>query len=245
MFNMGAIKAFCRRLGVEVSRTENTIFEQRKSVLRRLGVDLVVDVGANIGQYAGELRRQGYAGRILSVEPLRDAFGQLVVAAGTDSNWECINCAVGRENGLVDIHRAANSVSSSVMRVTGESTSSCADSAEIGVEQTSLRTLDSLLREYARGAKNPYLKMDTQGFEMEVLLGARESLKNVVGLEVELSFVELYRGQPLFFEVAKQLYSEGFILVWIERGFQRADHSLLQADGLFIRRPADEGRLSS
>jgi FkbM family methyltransferase len=236
MIGLTTIKSLFRRLGVELSWTKNTLLEQRRYALHRFSVDCVVDVGANVGQYATDLRRHGYRGRIISVEPLRDACKALSMAAAADPAWECLNCALGREDGSVDIHRTANSVSSSIMSVTSESTTSCVGTAEVGVEQTRLRTLDSLLSEHGRGARNLFIKIDTQGYELEVLLGALESLKSTVALEVELSFVELYRGQPLFFDVAKHLYEQGFVLVWIERGFQRADHTMLQADGLFVRK---------
>jgi FkbM family methyltransferase len=235
MIDLATIRNLFRRLGVELSRTQNTLLEQRQNALRRLAVDCVIDVGANIGQYATDLRRHGYRGRIVSVEPLRDAYATLSMAAAADPAWECLNCALGRQDGSVDIHRAANSVSSSVLSVTSESTASCGETAAVGVEQTQLRTLDSVLLEVGRGARNPFIKIDTQGYELEVLLGAQKTLKGAVALEVELSFVELYQGQPLFFDVARYLYENGFVLVWIERGFQRADRTLLQADGLFVR----------
>jgi FkbM family methyltransferase len=196
------VKNALRSIGVDVSRVESTLAAQRLAAIRRFAVDGILDVGANTGQYATELRRQGYSGPIVSVEPLREAYAQLTRLAAADRSWACVNCAVGREAKSVEILRAANSVSSSILPVTRNSTEVSEATTTTGSEQTQLRTLDSIFAERGSQWENPMLKVDTQRYELEVLLGAGEVLSKARAVEIELSFVELYRGQPLFFDVA-------------------------------------------
>jgi len=96
-----------------------------------------------------------------------------------------------------------------------------------------------LRRELDLESKRLYLKADVQGHELAVVDGARESLRDVHAIECELSFVELYRGQPLFADVVERLRSEGFVLMGLDEVHSDArSGELLQVDGLFGRSDA-------
>jgi FkbM family methyltransferase len=233
-----ALKSIAAAGGLDVQRTANTLFEARKRAIRRFGIDLVLDVGANTGQYGDDLRRGGYARSIVSFEPLAVAHATLAARTQQDESWQSRNTALGSMDGESDILEARNSVSSSLLPVTSVSTE-----ANSGTEQTrrskiTVNRLDTLFSELASRASNIMLKLDTQGYELEILRGAETSLERINVVECELSLREVYRGQPLFFEVSRHLYERGFFVVWIERGFQGPSRELLQVDALFVREKA-------
>ena len=107
-------RSLFRRAGVEVIARQPRNFPRlrRPLLLREEGITLVLDVGANSGQWAMELRRGGYQGRIVSFEPGSDAFAALERAAEGDRLWECRQLALGSHSGTATLNLAANSVSS-------------------------------------------------------------------------------------------------------------------------------------
>src|SRR5690242_8065586 len=86
---------------------------RRMRLLATHGIDVVLDVGANIGQYGEELRRLGYRGRIVSFEPMSAAFAELQARAQADGRWQVIHAGLGAQAGTARINLAGNSASSS------------------------------------------------------------------------------------------------------------------------------------
>ena len=106
----------------------------------------------------------------------------------------------------------------------------------VGQEDVQVARLDDLRRELEFESSATFLKLDVQGYELEVIGGAPEAMAEVKVLEAELSFKELYRGQPLFSECLELLRSTGFILVGLEPVLNHpATGELLQVNGLFHR----------
>ncbi len=209
------------------------------SSLHRFGIDLVLDVGANRGQFASEIRRGGYSGNIVSFEPLSEAHGDLLQASHGDTNWEVYSrCALGNQTGEVEINVAGNSLSSSILPMLESHRSAAPESAYKGKETAPIKTLDTIAGPYLKNSRVPFLKIDTQGFEWQVLDGASATLPKIRGLLLELSLVPLYEGQHLWLESIKRLEAAGFVL-W---GFKPVFHDphdgrTLQVDGIFFRRP--------
>jgi hypothetical protein len=84
--------------------------------------------------------------------------------------------------------------------------------------------------------QNAYMKIDTQGFEKNVIEGAKESLKDIKGLQLELSMVELYQGETLVTDMINYIEDKGFTLYSLEPGFyDTKSGQLLQVDGIFYR----------
>lgn len=232
-------KQVLRNLGLVVHRYVPPETPSLIASLHKFEIDLVLDVGANKGQFASEIRRNGYAGRIVSFEPLSHEHADLKKHCTDDPSWVVHpRCALGDHDGVVEINIAGNSDSSSILEMLESHLSAAPESAYQGKENVPIKTLDSLAGQYIKGAHAPFLKIDTQGFEWRVLDGARETLPKIRGILVELSLVPLYEGQHLWRDVMARLEADGFAL-W---GFQPVfsdpvSGRTLQVDGIFYRNP--------
>ncbi len=235
---LAAVRRGVRRLGWDVARYPGAMDpgQLRAVLLRHLGVDLVIDVGANVGQYGHHLRARGYAGRIVSFEPMAAAHAALSRAAGRDAGWEVVRSAVGAEAGEVVLHVARNSISSSVLPMLDRHLATAPMSEYVAEEVVPVERLDVLAAHAVTTAEAPFLKVDTQGYEAAVLEGASGILDRFVGLELELSLQPLYGGQQLMDQTVAQLAERGFRLARLSPGLtDRRTGETLQVDGIFTR----------
>lgn len=230
-----------RRFGVDVIRYpgRGTAIGRRLRLLRHFGITVVLDVGANDGGYARELRRAGYQGQIVSFEPLPDAFAALSALAANDERWQVLNVALGEARRPATLHVAANSVSSSMLRVLPRHLSAAPDSRYVRDVDVELRPLDDVFTDLVDVGDRPFLKIDAQGYEGRILDGAASVLPRVHGVQLELSTVPLYGDAPTLCELVGRLESAGFALMGVEPGFSDPGNGrMLQLDGLFFREDA-------
>jgi FkbM family methyltransferase len=247
------IRTILHRAGWSVRRYSWTTdgFARRVKMLRAIGAETVIDVGANRGYYAQELRRAGYTGRIISIEPLKDAFAQLAKNARGDARWEVLNSAVGDRNYEAVIHVAANSESSSILPMATAHERSLPDSRPTSSYAVNCSTLDDLVGGMLSARERVFLKIDTQGYEDRVLKGATGVIRQTVLIESELTLVTLYHGQLLFKEMLDLLDGLGFRPVLLEPGFSDPESGhCLQLEGLFASQhlaavPTDSGLLEA
>lgn len=181
----------------------------------RLKIGCVLDVGANRGQYHDFLRdRVGYTGRIVSFEPIVDLAAALCLRAAVEApKWEIRACGLGAAEEQRDLH---------VMR--GTSYSSFCQPAEVAVkdriaaknvvervERVVVRRLDDVVADgLPLGPGGTWLKIDTQGWDLEVLRGAARTLRVISGLQIELSAISIYQGMPDYLTVLGELRRLGF-----------------------------------
>jgi FkbM family methyltransferase len=209
---------------------------RRAKLIRRLEIDLVIDVGANIGQFGSEIRAAGYSGRILSIEPLSEAYLELSNRAKRDGKWATINCAIGESDGEATLHVAGNSASSSLLDMLPVHEEAAPETAYVGVERVTLRRLESVLSEYAGTGVRPYMKVDVQGYELAVLRGAGAWLESIAAIQLELSLAKLYADAPAASEVDAFVTAAGYRLAGVEPGFtDPVSGRLLQMDGIYVR----------
>ena len=202
------VKTVLRRAGFEVSRysIENSPTLRAGARLKAANVDLVLDVGANIGQFALELREAGYDKRIISFEPLQDTYLNLLKNSNRDPMWDIApRCGLGSKSCIATINVSGNSWSSSFLPITSNHTMAAPSSAYIGTEKVEIFTLDGLMLNEVCKARSPYLKIDTQGYEWEVLEGAKEVLNYLCGIQLEVSLLPLYEGQPEFLKILDKI----------------------------------------
>jgi FkbM family methyltransferase len=246
--------AIPRAFGFEFMRTRsmnrlmNPAGPRRAVVLRYHGIQTVVDVGANTGQYGAELREWGFQGRIVSFEPTGAAFKTLAERAATDPHWSVFNFALGAEQGTAEINVASNEgASSSLMPMLEKHRQSAPEVKYVATEQVAVRTLDSALEDIVTPEEILLLKMDVQGYEHFVLRGATSVLAQVRAIECELSLVPLYEGQLLLPQMLALLDSLGFQPVSFNPFFlDPVSGHCLQVDCLFARvQDAHSGNNSS
>jgi len=207
-------------------------------VVGRETIDLVLDVGAHRGAYARQLRQAGYRGRMVSFEPLSRPYGELENASANDPLWDARRLALGERSGRARIHRAGNSVSTSLLEMTERHVDAMPSSAPVGAEEVQLARLDEICEDVVGTAERLFVKLDVQGYEGRVLDGATETMARVRAIELEMSLVELYGGQPLLPAVFERLVADGFECVGLEPAFtDRRTGYVLQVDGLFVRPP--------
>jgi len=205
--------------------------------MKKFKIDFVFDVGANEGQYAEHLRLAGYKGAIVSFEPVNKAFTVLEKHATEVDNWEAEQIGLGNFDGESVINVAQNSVSSSILNIRKEHVEAVPESKYIAQEKISIRKLDSVFSKYEQPGRKYFLKIDTQGFEKEVINGALLSMKKITGIQVEMSIVQLYEGESMYDDLKKLIESYGFELYSLEPGFSDPDSGkLMQIDGIFFRK---------
>lgn len=207
-----------------------------KDLLDLHKIDLVLDVGANEGQYALYLRTIGYKGAIISFEPLNGVFDTLQAKASKDPLWTCFQLALGNVEETAFINVSENSQSSSLLEVKHFEYGERAGMNSINQQQVTVKKLDTIFSEVTKGYSNIYLKLDVQGFEKNVFDGAQESLKTITGVQFEMALEELYKGEFLFIEMIEYLKSRNFHLCAFKNGFHNVQTGkLYEADGIFYK----------
>lgn len=227
------IKNFLLRHGYEVSRSVDQL-----SIFNEFNVDVVFDIGANAGQFGQMLRARGYKGKIVSFEPLSSAHNRLLDIANDDKSWHVHpRAAVGSSSQKMSINIANNSQSSSIKKMLDLHVLYAPDSSIVGTEEVDVITLDECYYEYASSSDFSYLKVDTQGYEMEVLKGAKNTLDHIDLLEMEMSVAELYEDSSSFMELFEFALNNDFILWGLSPAFiDSSSKRLLQFDAVFARK---------
>jgi FkbM family methyltransferase len=200
----------------------------------QLQIDLVVDVGANTGQFAHQCRAAGYKGEIISFEPSAAAHASLLQSAASDPLWNVADrMALGAADGKIEINIAANSYSSSILPMLDSHLSAAPASRYLHKEKVPIRRLDDVLRPAGR---NIFLKLDVQGYESQVLAGATQLLAHTLAVQLEMSLVPLYEGEVLMPGICAAMTGSGFELWDFEPSFRNPTTGrLLQIDGIFTR----------
>lgn len=192
---------------------EETLRSHLAAVFASLKPDCVVDVGANVGQYGEIVRAVGYDGPIVSFEPCREPFEELDRRSADDELWEAHQLALGESDGRRHMRVAASSLFSSFLPPSSYSLTRTPDeSPVIGEEQVQMRRLDSWWEEELKRAsyERVFLKVDTQGSDLDVVQGTAGVLDRVAGLQVEGSFRHLYDGAPHCLDTLALLDEAGF-----------------------------------
>jgi len=210
------------------------------AILKYHQIDTVLDVGANVGQYGQRLRDWGYEGRIVSFEPLSTAHTELSARAANDPTWSIAPpMAIGAEDGEIDIQVSAETDMSSILPQNSLLKEISPSSKIQTTERVPLRRLDSMASDFVSEGDRVFLKIDTQGFEPEVLKGAAALLPKLIGVQLEMSLLPLYEGAHDYRAMIEHLTTAGFEPHLILPGyFERKLARQLEIDGVFIR--ADE-----
>jgi FkbM family methyltransferase len=226
------------RLGLKVARRSpaNDDMISLGMMLKARNVDLILDVGANVGQFADKMFDIGYEGRLVSYEPLSRPHEILVEKAQQVPHWDVVKMCIGDTPGEVVLKISHNEIASSALEFTGELSEYQPEFEYVGSETVEVQTLDQAASYFLETAEHPFLKIDVQGFEEQVMAGGKHTLERCVGLQIELSLMELNSGQMLFSEMLRVLEDLGFTVyrmfpAWIDV----RDGRWLQADVILFR----------
>jgi FkbM family methyltransferase len=167
-------------------------------LLDRYAVNCVVDVGANYGTFGRLIGSTGYQGRIVSFEPVAATFASLTSSIEADDAWETHQFALGsrEETARINVTAADNFSSFLQPNAYGHEQFGAETDVDHG-EEVQVRRLDALWPVVTRRIESPrvFLKMDTQGWDLEVLVGASAILGDVVAVQSEIAVRDIYEDQ--------------------------------------------------
>ena len=205
-------------------------------LLRQLAFDFVVDVGANRGQFSLVCRRVKPDAKIVGFEPLPEPARIYRALFADDPGIRLCEAALGPASGKTVMHISARDDSSSLLPIARAQTDNYPGSGEVGTQDVAVTTLPEAVSLQELGARN-LLKIDVQGFELEVLKSAGPLLPRFAWIYVECSYLPLYEGQPLADEVIAFMLAQGFVLSGrYNISFIAGTGQPLQADLLFVQR---------
>ena len=212
------VKELLRTVGLDIGR-----YRSRRSldgflevVLTAYDINVVIDVGANIGQYARKVRKLGFVGEIVSFEPIPSTYSLLVEMMGKDMQWRGFNKALGREPGVVQMVYEPGQTDMASLYSPSKSVPEILQRWEAAKKEevtVQMETLDTLFSEcVARISKpNVFLKCDTQGHDLDVLQGGLCSLPHISVVQIEVPVVHLYDNLRSFGEIMNAIREMDFL----------------------------------
>lgn len=207
---------------------------EHQRALSSLPIRTVVDIGANVGQFSLLARSLYPSATIYAFEPQADAarsFAKLFVG---DERTILFQSAVGSRGGQAQLHVSRQHDSSSLLPISATMTDIFPGTEEVGVIDIQIARLSSCVS-VDKIVPPALLKIDVQGAELEVLSGCEDMLDEFHYILIELSFIELYRGQALCDEVIRYLDQHQFVLAGVHNLREGENGRTIQADFLFRR----------
>lgn len=213
-----AVGNFLRKRGYHVFRSDYldkaNLSLHLRNLLTTQQIDCIFDVGANKGQYYSFLREAvGFRGLVISFEPVKRLHHFLQERAAADPKWVVYGCALGRTTGTAAFNvMKGDQLSSFRMPSTNSTDRFHVSNTVVAVEHVAVRTLDEVYDEAVAHHRfsRPYLKIDAQGFDLEVARGGGGCLGHFVGLQSEASVLPLYEGAPIFEDTLAFFKGRGF-----------------------------------
>lgn len=235
------VRHAARRLGWEIRRIDPDaylgIFATR--VIADFGLNCVVDVGANVGQFGQMLRAEGYQGELVSFEPVAEVYDELAAATARDGRWRAVHLALGAQNAEMQINVMRSSNMSSLLDPSVEAIDrwSFVEPVERS-EAVQVARLDDVLGDHAPSLDplRVYLKVDTQGTDLDVIEGAKGVLGCVGAIQTELSFKPLYRRQVSYTETLDYLRSLDYQVAGVFPIVHDDNTAIIEADCVLVHR---------
>jgi len=231
------IQKILHHFGYQLNKYPSLDIRRRMKIVTHYGIDTILDVGANAGQYAMEMRRSGFMNNIISFEPIKKVYNVLLKNIGNDPLWSAENYALGNEDKSESINISGHSLSSSILGMMPKHIEFAPFSEYISKEIIEVKRLDTIFANLCKEGNNIMLKIDTQGYEKHVIGGAKNSLKYIKLLQLEMSIFQMYESEMLINEMMSFINDSGFRLISLENGiYDPNTGELLQADGIFLNK---------
>jgi len=241
------IQKAARVVGFHVGRFPpvDSLAYHLRTVLRELEIDCVLDVGAHEGEFAGFVRDLGYEGEIISFEPVGATFATLSKARAGDKRWRGHNIALGADDTELELNIYAGSVFNSFLKPAAHGTTRFRAATQIvRVDRVPVRRLESILDGIllARPGARIFLKIDTQGYDLQVVRGAGRQLGAICALQSELAVRATYEGMPTLPEALAELGQLGFEVTGMFPVARELDHlRVIEFDCVMCRKPRAAG----
>lgn len=225
--------------GILKARRSGIYFSMYKMLykIKKQGIEpnTILDVGASIGMFSKTANYLWQTAKIYSFEPLNTSYKKLIRLVDRNPNIELFNFALGDKREKTTINESSYEYSSSIFEMSDIHKNAFPYSADSKRQEIEIYTIDEIFSD--KKILSPVLlKLDVQGFELNVLKGGLLFIKNVNYILIELSFKELYNGQPLFNELYSFLSEKGFELIDILDSSRNPNtFEMLQVDALFCK----------
>ncbi len=234
-----ALQSLGRKAGLEIRLAGPNTQEDLRLVrfLQRFKVDLVLDVGANRGQFAKRLLAEGFTGRIVSFEVLPEAHAILTAAAAGVANWVVApRLALSDRPGTAKFHVTAGDSASSLFMPSADLAALTPQARLASTIEVPTERLDNVVRDLGLDVRGAFLKLDVQGSELLVLSGAPDTVGGVAGLLTEMSLSSIYDGQPGAPQTLDLIFDAGFEIWDVWPGYRNpVSHRLDQVDIVCFR----------
>ena len=222
-------------LGLDLVRYNPHYASGAYAYIASLHIKTVIDIGAHSGEFARMIKQVLPDAAVYSFEPLKEEFRLLEQTAQQLPTCKAFNCALGDHNGSIEIHRSAYSQSSSILQMASLHKEAFPESANHTAETVAIKRLDDALKDFILQPEI-LTKIDVQGYEDKVIAGGEQLIDKTKAIIVEVSFSELYEGQPLFDRIFDLLSSKHFKYMGnLYQLLNPRDGAPLQADALFVR----------
>jgi FkbM family methyltransferase len=231
----GVINNFIdNRFGLRIQPSSNSRLKSSRSlVLKNFAINHLIDVGANSGQYAKSLRGAGYKNYIYSFEPTY-IYDELSKNAMNDHLWQVYNYGIGDKSEKVIMQIASNGSQSSSILLPKDILQQNFGITFKQSELIEIKPLNDFIS--ANALENTYLKIDTQGNEMNVLRGLGSGIDKISAIEFESAIIPLYEGESNHYQIADFLISKDFIPIQIVITHWDKDKQTVSLDSIFVRK---------
>lgn len=241
------VKHSLKKLGY-VTYKSNCLHNQNLALvktLNHLSINTIVDIGANIGQFASSVYKEGFKGKIVSFEPLQNAHNILIKNSlnfikrnpQSQINWTVAPAmALGESEGVSQINVSTRSSCSSITTMLDLHKEALPNAKFLNKEQITIKTLDSIWDQYITDKDKVLVKIDVQGYEYQVLQGSNRSLSKSKAVLIEVSISPLFEGQKTWDEILIYLESKGFKLWALNKAFVNEETGKdLQYNALMVK----------
>ena len=186
---------------LKISKNKNSV-ELLVKLIQKKNISLVFDIGANTGQFAKKLRDENYKKKIISFEPLKKEHEQMKKDSKDDQNWDIYDrCAVGEINGEIKLNISNYSPSSSILDFHKNHKKAREDTYMNDTDTVKIFKLDTIVDKLKLDTENVLIKIDTQGYENKIIIGADRILSNdftklnnvtIYNLDQNFNFIKRY-----------------------------------------------------
>ncbi len=232
------LKRGFRQFGLELSACDRAykagLRPDLEGLIDQINPATVFDVGANKGQFHDFLRFEvGFAGDILSFEPIPELAEILAERAKTDAHWKVFPCALGAEPSTLELNVSVSTDFSSFLKISQDAQALFPGASSQCTVQVPVQTLTDFIKTN-RPDVPFFLKLDTQGFDMEVINGGLPVMQDCAAVLCEVSVIPLYEGQPTWREMISHLEALGFSIVGLYPVNRTRSMQVIEFDCLMI-----------